>query len=84
MKRQEEVQAVLAIVGAFALTLLALLFILKWDDVVYWFSKRVSDSCNGHVSLKCLFCTDTILIFVVSVLLLLLLSTGYRGECCHL
>lgn len=41
MKHQEELQAVAAVVCVFALALLTLLFILKWDDVLYFLQKRV-------------------------------------------
>ena len=41
MKHQEELKAVLIVVCFFALSILVLLFILKWDDIVDYCRRKV-------------------------------------------
>jgi hypothetical protein len=43
MKHQTELEAALVVISVFALALLALLFILKWDDILYFCRKSVCD-----------------------------------------
>jgi hypothetical protein len=35
MKRHEELEAALVVIGVFAFALLALVFIVKWDNITY-------------------------------------------------
>jgi hypothetical protein len=41
MKRQEELEAALAVISVFAFALLSLLFILRWDNITYCCRKTV-------------------------------------------
>lgn len=41
MKRREELEAALVVTGVFAFALLALFFILKWENITYYCRKTV-------------------------------------------
>jgi len=58
MKHKEELQAALVVISVFALAMLALLFILKWDDFICYVRRKVREEWRLSFCLYCILCTD--------------------------